>query len=150
LAVGGSVAFIVINAINREVVLVSTGKRPISEGFVFMPSLANLDAATAVIFECLGIRIAAPRQHGCPDRVKASVSVAVRGFARCGSLNSKAPARFRMPSSKISAVYDFFGAAVAAAQPMIFVCGVRYSFDDKPTRVSLSSAVYKLTQRRTP
>jgi hypothetical protein len=86
---------------------------------IIAPSLANFNAATAVVFEILRSRIAAPLMHGNPNiifqRFVSASGVTVNKTKILRLI--QVPARSCMAATKMAAVYDRALSAVANTEP---------------------------------
>ena len=86
-----------------------------------MPSMAHLDAARSVVFECPDGRSFASRDHSFPNVIDRSSRAAVRGEYALRSLGSsltgKASARLYVAMQQRVAAYRAASAAIASAIP---------------------------------
>src|SRR5215469_189386 len=102
---------VVVDAFKRETILVSVGKRPITEVFKLVPGFANCDSTTSVMMEHDACRIVTTIAHCVPSQVKSAFAHAVgtvcrtsgfmgtTDFFKC-SFNALATAGIRLPLNK--------------------------------------------------
>jgi len=118
-AIVGRIRTIIVNAINRQIIGVPVGKRPIPESFIVRPFDGNATAAITIKGR-IG-RIAASGKHICPDTVKtrshAFSRIAMSEAIKLYPFRPKAAAGFDLTVSEPLTLRDMFVSAFATATP---------------------------------
>src|SRR4030095_5133373 len=91
---------IIVRSINRQIIGIAIGKRPITEWFEGLPCFADVDATTAVAIKGAVLRIAASGFHARPDHIEAGVSGSMCNGARAGFFRSETSARLHRADAK--------------------------------------------------
>jgi len=108
---------IVVNAIKREARrLFAHVRKEIFKAVA--PTVANLDAATAVIFKLFNPWIVASRFHVGPSAECGTVSKSVGNTLFPSSFPLKAAARLRVTATQITCTDGYFNSASTAALPV--------------------------------
>src|SRR5215469_16861605 len=82
-----------------------------------MPSLANGDASTSVIFPNSGVSLAASLMHSAPDFVFAGMYFPMFSICSCSVLSLETATRKRMASAEIVGKHRRCLSAIAKTQP---------------------------------
>jgi hypothetical protein len=113
---------VIVDAINRQMLCIAIGPRPIPKGLELLPFHANANSTSTIARESLAMRIAASRFHASPDAVQARSGIAMLPRLLRAIISAPAAARFRVTTAQKLADDGCLAAARAMTLPQgIFV-----------------------------
>lgn len=116
-AILGAVSSVIVNAVDRQIVLVSIRLRPFIERLKRLPLFADTNASGAIMAKAMVVRIEAAGSHQLPDIVQPTAGLAMRSAEQANALHTLAATALRAARAKIRTVNRALCAAIASRKP---------------------------------